>query len=556
MPRDGSPACVAVTAGEVLRARREGILRAWEAAARALPGARGLDRAALRDDVPSILDRVAAELAGGEPEGDPRDHGRSRAAQGVDVETVIAELSALRGCIVRAWADAGALAVEPLAALERALHEAVTEAARSAAEVRERFFASRAQELALLSRVSDELAAEPELTARLERATELAVPDFSDWCALVLLEPGPRLERVAVYTADPDRRALAREVLERYPIDLEAPRGLGRVLREGTTELVEDADPSFPERVGATAEGRAMLERLGIRSYLAVPLRGPAGVIGAFAFGMSTSGRRLDQRSVPIALELARRAALAIENARLLEAARRETRAREQILAVVSHDLRTPLSAISMSAHRLKVIAATASPEAVRSIAEVVRRSAGRMERLIGDLLDVAAIQAGRLSVAPAPQRPGELVREAVESMQVVVREHGVELDVDAAPDLPLVRADHDRVLQVIGNLVSNAVKVTRAGGRIGVRADVQEAAVRFAVADTGPGIAPEELGEIFEPYRRGADAAYRGTGLGLAISRAIVEAHGGRIGVESRLGAGSLFWFTLPVAGPPRGAA
>ncbi|WP_242343341.1 sensor histidine kinase [Anaeromyxobacter terrae] len=555
MPRRGSPSPVAAAAAEELKARREEILRAWEAAVRALPGARKLDRAALRDDTPSILDRVAADLTGGAPAGDPRGHARHRVAQGVDVETVIAELSVLRGCVTRVWAEAGALAVEPLAALERALHEAVVEAARTAAEARERFFSTRARELALLSRVSDELAAEPELCARLERATELAVPDFADWCALVLLAPGARLERIAVYTADPDRRALAREVLERYPIDLEAPRGLGRVLREGTTELVEDADPQFPERVAASAEARAMLERLGIRSYLAVPLRGPAGGMGAFAFGMSTSGRRFDERSVPIAVELARRAALAIENARLLEAARREARAREQILAVVSHDLRTPLSAISMGAHRLKVIAASASAEAVRSIAEVVRRSAGRMERLIGDLLDVAAVQAGRLSVAPAPQRPGELVREAVDSMHAVVREHGVELDVDAAPDLPLVRADHDRILQVLGNLVSNAVKVTRAGGRIGVRADAHGAAVRFAVVDTGPGIAPDELEEIFEPYRRGADAAYRGTGLGLAIARAIVEAHGGSIGVESLPGAGSTFWFTLPVADPPAAA-
>ncbi|ABS27202.1 ATP-binding protein [Anaeromyxobacter sp. Fw109-5] len=549
MQPGGSPPHVAVLAAEMLRARREEILSAWEAAVRGLPGSRELSRAALRDDVPALLDRVAAELAGGGTAGDPGAHGRHRAAQGVEVETVISELSALRGCVVRAWADASVLTVDALAALERALHDAVAAAARAAADARERFFSARARELALLARVSDELAARPELTAQLDRAAELAVPDFADWSAIVLLEPGGKLRRIAVHTADPERRALAREVLERYPIDLQAQRGLGRVLREGETLLVEDADCRFPELVGGTAEGRALLERLAIRSYLAVPLRGPAGVIGAFAFGMSTSGRCFDERSVPIAVELARRAALAIENARLLEAARREARAREQLLAVVSHDLRTPLSAIRMGAHRLRASAASAVPEALGAIADVIQRSAGRMERLIGDLLDVAAVQAGRLTVDPSPRRPGELVREAVESMQSLVRGHGVELDVDAAPDLPLVLADHDRILQVLGNLVSNAVKVTEAGGRIGVRAEPRAAAVRFAVSDTGPGIAPDELERIFEPYRRGAGATYSGTGLGLAIARGIVEAHGGRIGVESAVGAGSTFWFTLPVA-------
>jgi signal transduction histidine kinase len=548
----GSPPLVALLAAEVLRARREEILAAWEAAVRGLPGTRELSRAGLRDDIPALLDRVAAELAGSGASGDPGAHARHRTAQGVEVETVIAELSALRGCVVRAWADASVLTVEPLAALERALYDAVAAAAQVAADARERFFSARARELALLSRFSDEVAARPDLTARLDRAAELAVPDFADWSALVLLDPGAKLRRIAVHTADADRRVLARDVLERYPIDLRASRGLGRVLREGETELVEEADPRAPGLVGGTEEGRALLERLAIRSYLAVPLRGPAGVIGAFAFGMSTSGRRFDERSVPIAVELARRAALAIENARLLETARREARAREQILAIVSHDLRTPLSAIRMGAHRLKAVAGSAPAEALRAIGDVIQRSAGRMERLIGDLLDVAAVQAGRLTVDPAPLRPGELVRETVESMQGVVRDHGVELDVDAAPELPLVRADHDRILQVLGNLVSNAVKVTEAGGRIGVRADARESAVRFAVSDTGPGIAPDELERIFEPYRRGAEAAYRGTGLGLAIARGIVEAHGGRIGVESDPGAGSTFWFTLPLAGVP----
>ncbi len=704
---DGTPPRPTDFAAQALRARRDEIMRAWETVVRALPSVRGLDRAALRDDVPAILDRVTAELGGGRG-GAPTQHARDRAAQGVDVETVLAELSVLRGCVERVWADAGVLGLEPLAALERVLHEAAADAARCATEARERFFAAidafsraslesrsvqellgrlldallasagnadsaaillreddhlvvgasrglavdaaedvslrvgegfagtiaaegrplllrdaatnplvrrpairrrgiralygvplrhgeqvvgvahigstrsqdlapeeirlcdamstraaggvalhlarasaeaRARELTLLARVSDELAVEPELTSRLERAAQLAVPEFADLCALVLLEPGGRLRRIAVHVADPAQRELAREILERYPIDLGAPRGIGRILREGGTELVAEAGGDFPARAAGSEVGRELLERLGVRSYLGVPLRSRSGIIGALAFGMSSSGRRFDERSVTIGVELARRAALAIENAQLLDASRREARAREQILAVVSHDLRTPLSAITVGAHRLKVVASGPAAEGIRSIAEVIRRSARRMERLIGDLVDVAAVQAGRVSIHPVAHLPGELVREAVESMQAVAREHGIELDVDAAPDLPRVQADHDRILQVLGNLVSNAVKVTAPGGRIGVRAEVRDAGVRFVVADTGPGIAPSEREHIFEPFRRGAEAAYRGTGLGLAIARGIVEAHGGRIGVDSAPGAGSEFWFTLPLA-------
>jgi signal transduction histidine kinase len=411
---------------------------------------------------------------------------------------------------------------------------------------------ARARELTLLARVSDELAAEPDLVPRLERAAQLAVPEFADWCALTLLEGGQRVRRLAVHAADPEQRTLAREMLERYPVSLDAPRGIGRVLREGVTELVPGTGEVLGQHVVGSEEGRVLLERLGICSYLGVPVRGAEGVIGAFVFGMASSGRRFDERSVTVAVELARRTALAIENAQLLETSRREARAREQTLAVVSHDLRTPLSAIRMGAHRLQAIATGPTGEAVRAIGEVMKRSARRMERLIDDLLDVAAIQAGRVSVHPAPYRPGELVREAVQFSQAVAREHGVELDVDADPELPLVRADHDRIMQVFGNLLSNAVKVTSSGGRVSVRAEARAGDVRFGVADTGPGIAGDERERIFEPFRRGAGAAYRGTGLGLAIARGIVEAHGGRIGVDSRPGAGSEFWFTMPLADAP----
>jgi PAS domain S-box-containing protein len=403
-------------------------------------------------------------------------------------------------------------------------------------------------ELSLLARLSRDFVVELELDPRLRRAVEIAVPAFADWCALVTLERGaPR--HAAVAGADREMAARARELLERVPLDLGAARGVGRVLREGEPELIADVDAMPAGEPALPNEIQQMLRKLGIRSYLSVPLRGEAGVVGALCFG-TAAGRRFDERSLRFAVELARRISLALENARLFEAARREAMVREQVLAVVSHDLRTPLATILMSTRRIEAAAPAGSDgDALRRTAETVRRAAGRMERLIGDLLDVAAIQGGSLSVAPEPRPPGDLLHEAADAMSSIARERGISFEIDVSPGMPRVLADRDRILQVLANLVSNALKVTPPGGKIGVRAEIHEGAVRFAVSDTGPGIPPEERPQLFEPYQRGVAAEYQGAGLGLAIARGIVAAHGGSIDVESEPGAGATFWFTLPIA-------
>lgn len=343
-------------------------------------------------------------------------------------------------------------------------------------------------------------------------------------------------------------------MVEQVSLDLEAERGVGRVLREGVPDLIPDVEAVPEGEAPLPADIQEILRELRIRSYLSVPLWRDTGVVGALCFG-TRAGRRFDERSVRFGVELARRISLALENTRLLEAARREADAREQVLAVVSHDLRTPLSTILMNTRSIELAAPPGEDgDLLRRTAESVRRAAGRMERLIGDLLDVAAIQGGSLTVSAAARPPGELVQEAADAMGTIAREKGISVEVDVSPGLPPVLADHDRVLQVLSNLFSNAVKVTPPGGTISLRAGLREGAVRFAVADTGPGIPEEERAQLFEPYRRGSSAEYQGTGLGLAISRGIVAAHRGSIGVESEPGTGATFWFTLPLA-PEQGA-
>jgi signal transduction histidine kinase len=171
------------------------------------------------------------------------------------------------------------------------------------------------------------------------------------------------------------------------------------------------------------------------------------------------------------------------------------------------------------------------------------------MGRLIDDLLDFASLEAGRLSLAPTTQAAAPLVHDACQLFADIARDKGLRLACETGADLPPVPCDRDRVLQVLANLLDNAVKATPAGGAVVVRAEARPGEVCFSVADTGPGMPAEELPHLFERFRRGRQAGYRGTGLGLAIARGIVSAHGGRIWADSAPGRGSTFWFTLPAA-------
>lgn len=233
------------------------------------------------------------------------------------------------------------------------------------------------------------------------------------------------------------------------------------------------------------------------------------------------------------------------ERRRLLRQSEQAVADRDHILAVVSHELRNPLNVVKVGAAVLREAAAPLAEGARKSIASIAR-AADRMERMIKDLLDVSTIQSGRLAIDPRPVDPRTVVEEIVAAVRPEASERGLAIAADVDPGVPMVRADYDRLLQALANLVGNALKVT-AAGRVTVRArPSEEPAVVFAVEDSGPGIAPGLRDRLFEPYWRGK-STYEGTGLGLAITRGIVEAHGGRIWIESDGRSGSTFLFTIP---------
>ncbi|HVT08623.1 MAG TPA: ATP-binding protein [Polyangia bacterium] len=303
----------------------------------------------------------------------------------------------------------------------------------------------------------------------------------------------------------------------------------------------------------AVEAGRGTLAHAGGRSTIVVPLvlRGQSS--GALV--LEQDARGYQPADLVAAEELAGRAALAIENIQLRTEGQEAARSREDLLAIVSHDLRNPLGVVMASSALLLKSPLTDPPGKEgrsRRQVEAIQRAGTRMNRLIRDLLDFAAIQAGRLTVSSHPRGVGELVREVFDALAPQAEAKSLKL-IDGSPESPLrVSCDHDRVIQMFDNVVGNAVKFSNEGGSVTVAAEPDGAMVRFSVTDEGPGISPEELPYVFDRAYQAKRRNRDGIGIGLSIARGIVEAHGGRMWAESpaaSTGRGTRFFFTLPAA-------
>ncbi len=237
------------------------------------------------------------------------------------------------------------------------------------------------------------------------------------------------------------------------------------------------------------------------------------------------------------------------ERERLMQELEQAVRIREDLLAIVSHDLRSPLGTISLAAEVLARQADAVGGGRSRKPVDTILRASGRMKQLIGDLLDMASTRTGRLAVEREACDAEALVSEAFEASAPVAMAKGVgfhaQLDLDGAS----VCCDHGRIQQVFANLIGNAIKFCGKGDSVRVLAAREPGMVRFSVVDSGPGIPAEALAHLFDPYWSAREHAKMGSGLGLFIANGIIAAHGGRLWVESTVGAGSAFHFTVPLA-------
>ena len=282
-------------------------------------------------------------------------------------------------------------------------------------------------------------------------------------------------------------------------------------------------------------------------STIVIPLISRGQRLGAVTL-TAKEGHVFTRDDRQLAEELARHGSLAIDNARLYARSQQAVRAREEVMAIVSHDLRNPLNSITLAASLLHTSEQLSGED--REQLEVLELSAKRMKRLIEDLLDVTRLEGGkRLPIEPVALDVAPLLTETHELFKAQAASQSVTLQFHGADGLPPVYADHHRVMQVLSNLVGNALKFTPAGGMISLRAEPRDGTVMFTVADTGPGIPEENLKDIFNPYWQGKRAERLGAGLGLPIAKGIVESHGGEIWVDSEPGTGTKFYFTLPIA-------
>ena len=278
---------------------------------------------------------------------------------------------------------------------------------------------------------------------------------------------------------------------------------------------------------------------------LIIPFLTAKRAIGALTLIAVDPERYWTDEIIRLAEKFAATAARTLENASLYSAAQRANRARDEVLGVVSHDLRNPLSAIAMCARALRSEGNGNQAQLLTTITE----STDWMNRLIQDLLDVANIDRGQLSLERHAESPQAILDQAIHMFVMDADDQHIRLSARLESSVPNVNADAARVVQVLGNLVRNAIKFTPEGGEIELSAAPRGSSVVFSVRDTGRGIPVEAQARVFDRYWQSrGEARVRGTGLGLSISKGIVEAHGGRIWVESKEGAGSTFSFTLPI--------
>jgi signal transduction histidine kinase len=321
-----------------------------------------------------------------------------------------------------------------------------------------------------------------------------------------------------------------------------------RTLTTGQPVLVEKVTAEHLDNEGFDPRVRELVSALGPVSWLAVPLVARDETLGTIIFASIDTGRRYEAEDVSLGQRIASRVALAMQNALLYRKVQEALTTRDEVLAIVSHDLRNPLHTIGMSVQLLKDIALDES-ERQRHL-DIIERAKDRMDRLIQDLLDVARVEAGRtLAIERRNESPSAVIREACESFVESAREKRLRFECIVPEELPKVLVDCDRILQVMCNLIGNAIKFTPEGGRVDVRAVEDKGMLRVSVRDTGPGIPQEDLDRIFHAFWQAPRAARLGAGLGLTIARAIVEQHEGRISVSSWEGKGSTFSFTLPLA-------
>jgi PAS domain S-box-containing protein len=409
---------------------------------------------------------------------------------------------------------------------------------------------------AFLAEASRVLATSLDYRQTLANVAQLAVPHLADWCVVDVLNDEGEIQRLAVTHVDAMKAELARDMTHRYPPDRARDAAIYLVIETGEPLLVSDIPDESLKRFARDPEHLAFLREMGITSYMCVPLSAHGRIRGAIGFVAAESGRQYGADDLALALDLAHRAAIAVDNASLYGELNEAVRIRDEFLASVSHDLKNPIAAIKGRAQMLERRAQELPPdEAGRFLQslESIDSSATRMSRLISDLVDVARLRIGQpLDLRYEEIDLIELIRNVVAEVKPTTDHHTIRVEAEKEPLTG--EWDPSRIERVLANLLTNAIKYSPEGGEITVNARIEASengqSAAILVSDRGIGIPEDDVPHIFQRYYRASNvqATFEGTGVGLAAARQIVEQHRGTISVEGREGGGTIFIVRLPL--------
>lgn len=400
---------------------------------------------------------------------------------------------------------------------------------------------------AFINRASEVLSSSLGVEQTMRNLARLCVPAIGDWCGIdIATDEG--YERLVVEHADVTRLQLVRE-LDRFRPLPEADL-IAQVIRTGKSQLVEEITDQLLASAASSPEHLAMVKSLGVRSTIIAPMVARGRTLGALTVVYGESDRRYTQEDVPFLEDLARRAAIAIDNARLYEAAESANRAKDEFLATLSHELRTPLTAITGWAHMLQL--GMTDEQTTKLAVDTILRSAQSQGELIDDLLDLSRVIAGTLHLNIITADLTKIVEDLIVAARPAADAKRLRIELTAAPNV-LVRGDDRRLRQIVWNLVTNAVKFTDERGAVRVNLSLRGPMARVEVTDSGRGIDPAFLPYVWDRFRQADSSASRqhgGLGLGLAVVRHLVELHGGTVRAESAgAGRGATFAVELPLA-------
>ena len=410
----------------------------------------------------------------------------------------------------------------------------------------------RAEERArYLADASAALAGVVDYESTLQKVSTLAVPYFADWSAVDMAREDGSLHRLAVFHLDAGKIALAHELMRDYPPDPRSPTGPAAVLRTGRPEINAEITDELLERGAKDERHLHLLRSLGLKSSICVPLVVSGNTLGVLTFVTAESGRRYNDADLALAMDLAQRASIAVENTQLYQALRDTDRRKDEFLATLAHELRNPLAPIRNSLQILKM------PRVDRDTVErsrvMMERQVHHLIRLVDDLMDVSRVMRGKIELRRERIELATVVARAVETVQPLLDAQHHQLSVSLPAESLSIDADQVRLAQVVNNLLTNAAKYTEPNGRIWLTAERDGDGAVLRVRDTGIGIAREMLPRIFELFVQADHASTKaqgGLGIGLTLVKNLVEMHNGRVAARSGgLGQGSEFIVWLPLS-------